>query len=85
MNKKKTTKEILDNTTVDLLNNKVSVNCLYEEDKLANLGENFFGVTKRVSTLQNKIYPNNEIAAEMDLYIKEQVDNENYIPIDITE
>ena len=56
MNKKKTTKEILDNTTVDLLHNKVSVKCLFEEDKLANLGENLFGVTKRVTTLQNKVY-----------------------------
>ena len=56
MNKEKRTKEILDNTTVDLLNNKVSVKCLYEEDKLANLGENLFGVTKRVTTLQNKVY-----------------------------
>ena len=58
---------------------------MYEEDKLANLGENLFGVTKRVTTLHNKIYLKQEIAEEMDLYIKEQVDNENYISINITE
>ena len=78
-------KEILNNTTVDLLNNKDSVKCLYEEDKLANLGENLFCVTKRVTALHNKIYPKQEIAEEMDLYINEKVHNENYIPIHITE
>ena len=52
---------------------------------MANLGENLFGVTKRVTTLHNKIYLKQEIAEEMDLYINEQVNNKNYIPIDITE
>ena len=43
---------------------------MYEEDKLLNLGENFYGATKRAATLHNKIYPKLEVAGEMDLYIK---------------
>ena len=46
MNKKKGIKEILVNTDVDKINKKVSVKCLYEEDKLPNHGENYFGLQK---------------------------------------
>ena len=85
MNKEKGIKEILANTTVDKINNKVSVKCFYKEDKVPILGENYYGATKRAATLPNKIYPNPEVAGEMDLNIKEQVDNENYIPIVLKE
>ena len=44
---------------------------------------NYFGAKKRAATLHNKIYPKPEVAGEMDLYIKEQVDNKNYILIDL--
>ena len=40
--KEKGIKEILDNTTVDKINNKVSVKYLYKEEKLALLGENLY-------------------------------------------
>ena len=71
MNKDKGIKEILANTNVDKSTKKClwSV-CMYEEDKLLNLGENFYGATKRAATLHNKIYPKLEVAGEMDLYIK---------------
>ena len=49
--KEKGIKEILANTTVDKINNKVSVKYLYQEEKLAQLGENLYGATKRISTL----------------------------------
>ena len=38
--KEKGIKEILANTTVDKVNNKVSVKYLYKDGKLAQLGEN---------------------------------------------
>ena len=75
--KEKGIKEILDNTTVDKINNKVSVKYLYKEEKLAQLGENYYGVTKRVTTLHNKIHPKPDIATGMDQYILEQVENRN--------
>ena len=48
--KEKGIKEILANTTVDKINNKVSVKYLYQEEKLAQLGENLHGATKRINT-----------------------------------
>ena len=71
----------MENIVVDKDNNKVLVNYLYTE-KLANLGENFFGATRRIQTLHNKIYPKPEVATEMDKYIQEQVYNKNYIEVD---
>ena len=44
-------------------------------EKLVNLGENFFDTTRRIQTLQNKIYPKPEVATEMDKYIQKQVYN----------
>ena len=44
LNKEKGIKEILANTAVDKFNNKVSVKCFYKEDKVPNLGENYYGV-----------------------------------------
>ena len=43
--KEKGIKEILAKTTVEKINNKVSVKYLYEEEKLAQLGENYYRVT----------------------------------------
>ena len=67
--KEKGIKEILANTTVDKVNNKVSVKYLYQEEKLAQLDENLFGATKRVSTLHAKIHSKPEIPTGMDQYI----------------
>ena len=50
-------KEILANTTVDTVNNKVSVKYLDDKEKLQNLGENFYGATKRALALHFKIFP----------------------------
>ena len=80
LSKEKGIKEIMENTVVDKDNNKVLVSYLYTE-KLANLGENFFGTTQRIQTLHNKIYPKPEVATEMDKYIQEQVYNGNYIEV----
>ena len=41
INKDNGIKEILANTTMDTINNKVSVKYLYDEEKLGKLGENF--------------------------------------------
>ena len=67
---------ILENTSVDALNPQVSVKYLYKEN-LVNLGENFYGATRRINTLHNKISDKPEIAAEIDKYIQEQIDNGN--------
>ena len=66
---------------MDKDNNKVLLNYLYTE-KLVNLGKNFFGITWRIQTLHNKIYPKPEVATEMSKYIQEQVYNGNYIEVD---
>ena len=62
----------------------MSVKCLYTQE-LDKLGENFYGSTKRIRTLHVKISDKPEIAKEIDDYMKEQVDNGNYIPIDVNE
>ena len=80
LSKERGIKEIMENTVVEKDNNKVLVNYLYTE-KLVNLGENFFGTTRIIQTLHNKIYPKPEVANEMDKYIQEQVYNGNYIEI----
>ena len=80
--KKKAIKEILANTSVDKSNKRVSVT-LYEKDKLKKLGENHSGAIRRIQSLHNKMFNKSEIASEMDLYIKEQVDNENYVHINL--
>ncbi len=43
--------------------------------------ENYFGATKRINALHNKIYNKPEITSEMDKYIQQQVDNGNYVEI----
>ena len=78
--KEKGVKDIMDNTFVDLTKNKVCVKYLYKPN-LANLGENYFGATKRINALHNKIYNKPEITSEMDKYIQQQVDNGNYVEI----
>ena len=42
----------MNNTTVDTVNNVVSVQYIYNQN-LPKLGENYYGATKRISTLQN--------------------------------
>ena len=54
------------NTTVDTINNKVSVKYLYDKEKLLKLDENFFGATKRASVLHYNIFPKPDIASGMD-------------------
>ena len=71
LTKEKGIQAILENTSVDALNHQVSVKYLY------NLGENFYGATRRIKTLHNKISDKPEIAAEIDKYIQEQIDNGN--------
>ena len=72
------------NTTMDTLNHQVSVQYIYKEN-LVDLGENYNGATKRIHALHNKISDKPEIASEIDKYIQEQVDNGNYVKIDIGE
>ena len=80
LSKERGIRKIMENTVVDKDNNKVLVNYFYTE-KLANLGENFFGTTRRIQTLHKKIYPRPKVATEMDKYIQEQVYNGNYIEV----
>ena len=80
LSKEKGIQEIMQNTVVDKVDNKVLVHFLYNK-KLLDLGENFFGSTWRTQKLPNKIYPKPAVAIEMDKYIKEQVDKTNYIQI----
>ena len=67
---------------VDKDNNKVQVNYLYKET-LDNLGENYFGANRRTQTLHSKVHTQPMVAAEIDGYIWEQVNNNNYIEVDI--
>ena len=48
--KEKNIQAIMDNTVVDPVKGKVRVNCLYKPN-LPNLGENYFGATKRIHAL----------------------------------
>ena len=61
INKDNRIKEILANTRVDTINNKVSVKYLYDKKKLEKLGENFYGATKRVSALTPRSSPNRKL------------------------
>ncbi len=78
--KEKNIQAIMDNTVVDPVKNKVRVNCLYKSN-LPSLGENYFGATKRILALHVRIADKPEIAAEMDKYINQQINNGNYIEI----
>ena len=71
---------IMGNTVVDPIKGKVQVNCLYKPN-LPSLGENYFGATKRIHALHVRIADKPEIAAEMDKYINQQINNGNYIEI----
>ena len=66
----------MNSTTVDTINNVVSVQYLYNKN-LPKLGKNYYGATKRILTLHNKICDNPDIEAEIDKYILEQVNNGN--------
>ena len=74
----------IQDTTVDTINNLVSVKYIYNEN-LLKLGENYYGATKRIATLHNKMNDKPEIAAKMDRYIREQVNNCKYVEININE
>ena len=69
MAKDKGTKKILANTKVEKVNSKVHVKYLYNEKKLPKLDEHYFGSTKRISVLHNKIVFKPEVASGMDQYI----------------
>ena len=69
---------------MDTLNQQVSVKYPYKEN-LVNLGENYYGATKKIMTLQNKIYDKPEISGEIDKYMLEQIDNGNYVKINVEE
>ena len=71
---------IMDNTVVDPIKGMVQVNFLYKPN-LPSLGENYFGATKRIHALHVRIADKPEIAAEMDKYINQQINNGNYIEI----
>ena len=74
----------MENTSVDTFNHQVSVKYLYKEN-LVELGENYYGATKRIKALHNKISDKPEIASKIDKYIQEQINNGNYIKIKIEE
>ena len=78
LTKEKGIQAIMDNTKVDILNHQVSVQYLYKEN-LINLGENYYGTTKRILTLHNKLSDKPEIASEINKYMQEQINNENYV------
>ena len=84
LTKEKDIQDIMNNTTVDTVNNLVSVHYLYNKN-LPKLGENYYGATKRILTLHNKIYDKPEISAEIDKYMQEQIYNGNYIEIKVKE
>ena len=69
---------------MDPSNHLVSVQYIYKE-YLVNLGENYYGATKRIMTLHNKIYNKPEISTEIDKYMLEQIDNGNYLKIKVEE
>ena len=49
------------------------------------MGENYYGATKRIMTLHNKIYDKPKIFTEIDKSMLEQIDNRNYIRINVEE
>ena len=74
----------MENTFVDTFNHQVSIKYLYKEN-LVELGENYYGATRRIKALHNKISDKPEILSEIDKYIQEQIDNGNYIKINVKE
>ena len=58
-------------------------NTQVDKETLENLGENYFVATWRIQTLHSKVYTQPMIAAEIDNYMREQVNNGNYIEVDI--
>ena len=82
LTKEKGIQAIMKNTNVDTLNHKVSIQYIYKEN-LVDLGKNFYGATKNIHALHNKISDKPEIVSEIDKYIQEQVDNGNYVEINI--
>ena len=67
---------------MDPLNHQVSVQYIYKEN-LVDLGENYYGATKRICTLHNKLSDKPEISSAIDKYVQEQIDNGTYVEIAI--
>ena len=65
--------DIMDNTTMDTFNNWVYVKYLYNPN-LPDLGENYYGTTKRTHTLHVMIASQPAIAKKMNKYIQQQID-----------
>ena len=78
--KEKNIQAIMDNTVVDPVKGRVQVNCLYKPN-LPNLGDYYYGATKRIYALHARIADEPEVAAEIDKYINQQINNMNYIEI----
>ena len=78
--KEKNIQAIMDNTFVDTVKGRVQVNCLYKPN-LPNLGENYYGATKRIYALHARTADKPEITAKIDKYINQQINNRNYIEI----
>ena len=51
---------------MDKVNNTVSDRYLYNKEKLAKLGENYYGATKRITTLHSKISTKQEVVSKID-------------------
>ena len=63
---------------------RLSVQYLYKEN-LVNLGEIYYGATKRIFALHNKISDKPDISWEIDGYVQEQINNKNYVKINVEE
>ena len=74
----------MENTFVDTFNHQVSIKYLYKEN-LVELGDNYYGATRRIKALHNKISDKPEIASKIDKYKQEQINNGNYIKINVEE
>ena len=84
LTKEKGIQDLMNNTAVYTVSNMVSVQYLYNKN-LPKLSENYYGATKRISTLHNKIYNIPAISTEIDKYMQEQIDNGNYVKISVKE
>ena len=65
---------------MDTLDHRVSVQYIYKKN-LVDLGENYFGATKRIHTLHNKLSDKPEISSAIEEYMQEQIDNRNYVEV----
>ena len=59
------------NFTLDKINNKVTIKYIHDENKIKDLGDNFYRAARRMQTLHEKISKKPELATEMDNYIQD--------------